>query len=194
MCERLISVADGNGEGWSETDGTWEGLQELAAEHAAAGRLEEAGALWSQALFEARQAFTTQDPRLATSIANHAFMLRRKGDEEAAGKLFGEATQIWDSSGPWIWNLKIERKARSSLYHLRMEAKHWETYDATKRKRFQNFAEEGRAALAALAANEAAGNRGLSRWWPEKTPYTSDARKLLAAVLLMVRVEEVGPS
>ena len=56
----------------------------------------------------------------------------------------------------------------------------------------QRFADEGRAAIAALAEGRPADSRGLSRWWPEKTPYPSDARKLLAAVLLIVRIGEAG--
>ena len=181
-------------ENWTQADQDWEALQEQAAEHAVAGRLDEAATLWAEALYLARQSFVAQDPRLAASIANHAFALRRKGDAAGAGRLFEEAGRVWDSSAPWIWSIRIERKARSSLYHLRMEAKHWKTYEATKRKRLQSFADEGRAAIAALAADKPADSRGVSRWWPEKTPYPSDSRKLLAAALLTVRINEIGSS
>ena len=178
--------------GWSAEDLQWEALQEQAAQHAVAGRLDEAAPLWAQALLLARHDFAPDDPRLAASMANHAFGLRQAGDETVAAKLFEEAMTAWDASGPWLRALKIERRVRSSLYHLRMEAKHWETYEATARKRLQRFADEGREAIIALAAGKEATNRGVSRWGPEKPETYNDARKLLAAVLLTVRLGEIG--
>lgn len=179
-------------ENWSDEDGEWEVLQEQASIHRLENRLEEAGKLWGEALLLARKAFTTQDPRLAASIANYAYFAARNGDKKAAAEMFDEALQIWDASGPWLDALKVERKAKSSLFHLRLEAKNRGTFEANQRKRLGKFAAEGRAAIAALAAGKPADTRGQSRWWPEKTPQPSDARKLLAAVLLTVRIDEIG--
>jgi hypothetical protein len=176
--------------GWSDADIRWEFLSEQAGELARAGRVTEAAPLWAEALFLARQSFAPNDPRLATSIANHAFALRC-GDA-AADALFREALTIWDASGAWIAALRIARRARSSLFHLRMEAKHWATYEATMRRRLEAFAKEGREALAALADDRAAASSGLSRWSAEKSAGYTDARKLLAAVLLLVRKNEIG--
>ena len=178
--------------GWSDEEIRWETLAEQAAAHAVAGRLDEAMPLWAEALYLARMSFAANDPRLATSIANHAHALRLGGDAALASKLFREALAVWDASQPWIAGLRIERRARSSLYHLRMEAKHWKTYEAMARKRLAAFAAEGRAAIAALAEDRPAGSRGLARWWPEKPSAFTDGRKLLAAALLVTRMDEVG--
>jgi len=178
--------------GWSAEEIRWEALAEQAAAHAVAGRMGEAMPLWAEALYLARTAFAANDPRLATSIANHAHALRLGGDAALAADLFREALAIWDASPPWVAGLRIERRARSSLYHLRMEAKHWKTYEATARKRLAAFAAEGRAAVAALAEDGPAGSRGLARWWSEKPSGFTDGRKLLAAALLIIRTDEVG--
>lgn len=178
--------------GWSDEEVRWEFLAERAAVHAVAGRLDEAMPLWAEALYLARTSFAANDPRLSASIANHAYALRLGGGAALASDLFREALGVWDASLPWIAGLRIERRARSSLFHLRMEAKHWKTYEATARKRLAAFAAEGRAAVAALAEDRPAGSRGLARWWPEKSPTFTDGRKLLAAVLLVVRTDEVG--
>lgn len=179
--------------GWSAADVRWEALQESAADLAVRGDLDTAAPQWADALYLARQQFTPDDPRLATSLANRAHALRLKGDEAAAEAMFKEALLVWDRSGPWVEALRIERKARSSLYHLRMEARHWKTYEETAKKRLRRFAEEGRAAIVALASNEPAdGNRGPSRWRSEKSPTFTDARKLHAAALLVVRLNEIG--
>lgn len=179
-------------ENWSDEDRQWEALQEQASVHGLENRLEEAGKLWSDALILARKSFTTQDPRLAASIANCAFVAARNGDQEVATAAFHEALQIWDASGPWLDALKLERKAKSSLFHLRLESNNRGTFEANQRKRLAKFAAEGRAAIAALAAGKPAHTRGQSRWWPEKSPQPSDPRKLLAAVLLTVRIDEIG--
>lgn len=198
MCAKPTSAAEppvarsAGAAGWSEEDIRWEFLCEQAAELAAKGSVTEAAPLWAEALFLARQSFAPDDPRLATSIANHAFALRRAGDGKTAAALFREALTIWDASGERIAALRIARRARSSLFHLRMEAKHWTIYEATMRRRLEAFAREGREALAALAEDRAAASRGVARWDAEKTPGYSDARKLLAAVLLLVRTNEIG--
>lgn len=178
--------------GWTDADIAWEAKQEQAATLAAEGKVDEAARLWAEALFIARQSFAGDDPRLAAGIANHAFALDRSGDARTARTMFEEALTVWDASGPWRQAIRIERRARSSLYHLRMEARHWETYERTARARLQKFADEGRAAIAALAAGTAAGSRGVARWWPEKPSTYNDSRKLLAAVLLIVRRDEIG--
>lgn len=179
---------------WPAAELDWEAKQERAAELAKQGCIDDAMPLWAEALSTARRTFARNDPRLAASIANHAFALRRKGDDDTARSLFHEALLIWDASAPWLDALKIERTARSSLFHLRMEARHWDTYEANARTRLRRFAEEGRTAIARLAEGAPGGSRGLDRWRAEKTATQRDARKLLAAALLVVRLEELGES
>lgn len=168
--------------GWSEAELIWERTQENAAALAADGGYDEAAPLWAEALSLAQANFAQDDPRLATSLANHAFALRRKGDEENAHKLFQQSQRMWESSTLWIDRLKIESQARSSLFHLRLEVRHRDTYKKTARTRLHRFAAEARAALADGSAPE---KSGYSRWKGEKPPTYSDSRKLLAAALLV---------
>ena len=174
--------------GWGEFDLTWERLQENAAGEARDGRLEDAAANWAKALSIARARFEPPDLRLATSVANHARGLRRAGDGDGADRLFREALSIWDSAGPWIETLKVDRRARSSLFHLRMEMRHWDQYEATLRLRLRRFAEEGRTALVALSRGQAAEEDLYARWNGEKPPQFNDSRKLLGAVCLIAPV------
>jgi len=171
--------------GWTEAELSWEALQESAAALAAQGRHDEAAPLWGKALFLARTHFSRDDPRLATSLANHAVALRRAGNDGIARDLFAEALKIWDASAPWIDRLRVESQARSSLFHLRLEARHRGVYAKTARARLHRFAAEARAAVAALAEGAPPPATGFSRWKGEKPPTYSDSRKLLAAALLV---------
>ena len=171
--------------GWSAADATWEFEQECAAQLAAVGRYADASRPWADALQLARAGFADNDPRLATSLANHAFALRRKGDPDIASRLFAEALRVWDASPRWIDNLNIESNARSSLFHLRMEVRHRAAYKKTARLRLHRFGAEGRAAVLALSNGEKPESSGLSRWKAEKPSVYTDSRKLLAAALLV---------
>lgn len=171
--------------GWSEADLRWEQLQEAAAEQSRSGELEQAARLWAEALVLAREAFVKQDPRLATSLANHAGMLRRKGDADSAAALFREALLVWDSSGPWIESLNLQGTARSSLFHLRMENRHRAQYQASARQRLKQLAQNARGLVAARAAGESEAADLYGRWKGERPPMFNDARKLLGAVFLI---------
>lgn len=171
--------------GWREAELAWEICQQAAAERAAAGAHEEAAARWAEGLRLARQTFEGDDPRLATSLANQAQALRRAGQDAAARNLFEEALLAWDRSGPWIAALAPERRARSSTFHLRLESKHPGGYEHHSRARYQALAAEGRAALVALRDHEPAPFDGPARWAKERPKGFTDARKLLAAVLLV---------
>ena len=170
---------------WHAEDTEWEIKQESAAACCAANDRDGAARLWGEALFLAREHFEPHDARLATSVANHAVGLCWSGRGAAAGVLFDEAMSIWEASGAWVERLKPEQRARSSLYHLRMEGRHRPTYDKLARDRLVAAWEDGRKALAALARGEATGHVPVERWRREKPPTLSDPRKLIAAVCLI---------
>ncbi len=171
--------------GWREAELAWETRQAEAAEHDASGRHDEAAALWAEGLRLARATFAGNDPRLAASLANQAQSLRRAGRNEAARALFEEALLAWDASAPWLAALAPERRARSSTFHLRLESKHPGGYAHHSRERYQALAAEGRAALLALRDGREGEDDRLARWRKERPEGYTDARKLIAAVLLV---------
>ena len=142
-----LDLAAAQAAGWSMADVEWEVKCERAALLAEEGRPDEAAALWREVLELARANFSEDDPRLGTSLANAALALRDRGDKAAAATLFSQAARIWDASPQWIAEVALEARARSSLFHLRMEARHRDKYDATMRERLTRFAEETRDRL-----------------------------------------------
>jgi hypothetical protein len=101
-----------------------------------------------------------QNAELALDLANYAYVLETGGMETA-------------------------RRARSSLFHLRMEALHWDTYQDNMRTRMRAFAAETAEALAAFERGEASPHRLYERWLGEKPNVFDDTRKFLAAALLV---------
>lgn len=171
--------------GWSEEELTWEQIQETAAEALLAGDWRQASSLWAFGLDLARVSFDASDPRLATSLANKAVALRRDGKVAAAGDLFDEALAVWACSGPWVLALAPERRARSSTFHLRLERRHPGGYDPQARARYTALAEQGQSDTKALKEGGQAPRGALERWQKERPAGYVDARKLLAAVLLL---------
>ncbi len=171
--------------GWREAELAWETRQAEAAEYDASGRRDQAAALWAEGLRLARATFAGNDPRLAASLANQAQALRRAGRAAAARALFEEALLAWDASGPWVAALAPERRARSSSFHLRLESKHPGGYAHHSRERYETLAAEGRAALLALRDGREGADDRLARWAKERPEGYTDARKIMAAVLLV---------
>ena len=190
--------------GWSRDELSWE---DDAATHGAAlaqGSEAEARAHSGACLFRAREFFAAGDPRLATSLANHAASLARQGDRAAAG-LWREANGAWRRCGPWIAAMSAPRVARSSLFHMRMEQRHRAIYEDRWRVKWQDMAEEAKARLHAAdpaePADPAAAAAAVARWRRECPAMLNDTRKLMAAVFLLLpgvggisRVPDPGPS
>jgi hypothetical protein len=147
MCAAPISAADA----WTDADADWERLQLAAAEAFAASDLTSAAANWAAALRTARASFEADDPRLATSLANYATAIHEKGDPVPA-KLWQEALEIWDKAPAWLARQRFARGARSSTFHLRLEAKHPNAYDVNLRRQGETLLRAARAATAKLAA------------------------------------------
>ena len=175
--------------GWARDDLDWE--EEAAAHCAALARGSEAEAVAHSGgcLLRARESFAADDPRLATSLANHAAGLARRGDA-AAGSLWREATEAWPRCKSWIAGMSAPRVARSSLFHMRMEQRHRDTYEERWRLKWRDMAEEAgarlRAADPAAAADPATADAALARWKRECPAMLNDTRKLMAATLLLL--------
>lgn len=175
--------------GWRRVDLRWERLQEAAHQAWRAGETARAGRRWRRAALIARWRFRSGDPRRATSLANLGFALRFSGREAAARRRYAAARALWAAVPDWIETLGIAGRARSSLFHLRMEARHRETYHANMRKRFQAFAAETAEALAELEQGRPSPHRLYGRWRAEKPGVFDDTRIFLAAALMVASPE-----
>ena len=162
--------------GWSEEDLRWEALQ-----------LSGSATERTEALRLARASFRPDDPRLATSLINRAADLA-EGDAARAG-LQREALAIWRGCDSWLSEMKPERRARSSTYHLRMESKYPGGYDRFSEERYRVLAAEGLRAAEAHAAGLPWPD-GRERWEKLRPAGFNDLRKLLAAVLLTAPRQE----
>jgi hypothetical protein len=80
-------------------------------------------------------------------------------------------------------------RARSSLFHMRMERLHGETYRAGARLTLEALAAEAGARLARLAGgrveHDAGDHPAFLRWTREKGAPFDDRRKFVAACLLI---------
>jgi hypothetical protein len=179
--------------GWIEADLAWEEAAERAAHAVAEGNYSLAKDEAGKALQLARADFEPIDPRLGTSLANYGLCLSLSGHSGAVTPLFREALDMWRRADPWIARMDAPRVARSSLFHMRMEALHRDTYRARWQERWQEMAAEAKARIAALHAGHGAlgtsGAESLARWRRERPAMLNDTRKLMAASFLLLAPE-----
>lgn len=175
--------------GWARAELDWEEhtlafVAALAQDDEAAARAES-----GRALFLAREALASDDPRLGTALANHALSLAAAGDE-TAGDLLAEGQAVWGRTGDWIAAMTAPRIARSSLFHMRMEERHRPVYEERWRSKWNELADDARSRLASPLSSallEAVrAQAALDRWRRERPAMLNDARKLMAAVLLLM--------
>lgn len=176
--------------GWSEADLDWEMTAERTAESAARGDQALAKDEAGEAVRIARASFEPIDPRLGTSLANFGLCLDQTGGKGGGTGLFREALDVWRASGPWIARMDAPRMARSSLFHMRMELRHRETYRARWQVRWREMAEEAKERLANLSASPGdlggSAAEALARWRRERPALLNDTRKLMAAAFLLL--------
>jgi hypothetical protein len=176
--------------GWSEADLAWEEAAELTAEAAYQKDAARAKDQASIALKIARADFEEIDPRLGTSLANYGMCLSLAGDNQGVASLLLKARDAWRRTEPWIARMAAPRVARSSLFHLRMEARHRDTYRALWQKRWREMAAEAIKRLDALDASN--GDVGapmrdvVSLWRRERPAMLNDTRKLMGAAVLLL--------
>ena len=178
-------LAQARKSGWSKSDLHWERLQEEAGRLYLAGDAGGAAKLWRRAGWISLWRFRKSDPRRATTLANMAFADRLASNEARARRRYAKARAIWTEVDSFIAGMTIARRARSSLFHMRMEAKHWDTYAQNTRIRMTAFARESATALEALEQGKPAACRLYGRWKAEKPGIFDDTRKLLSAALLI---------
>jgi hypothetical protein len=176
--------------GWSAADIAWEGVTEATAEAVAHKDWMQAKSKAGEALQIARPGFEPIDPRLGTSLANFGLCLSMSGDKDGIAPLFREASEVWRRADTWIARMEAPRVARSSLFHMRMELRHRDTYRARWQERWREIAAEARVRLAAVdaphSAFDATAAESLTRWRRERPAMLNDTRKLMAAAFLLL--------
>lgn len=179
MCAVPISAGE---VAWTVADADWERLQVAATQAFAANDLVGAADGWAAALRTARAEFEADDPRLATSLASQALALRLRG-ERGADRLFATALEVWDAAPRWLARQAFARRARSSIFHLRLEAKHAGAYGANLRHRAETLLRAAHAATGLLAAG--APGQAPARFEAFRSAPRDAMRKVLAAVHLL---------
>ncbi len=122
----------------------WAQLSETAASDFNGGRFAAAAEGWENA-YAVAQAFDEYDPRLAAGMNNLAITSRIKQNFEDAEKIYRRAMEGWESAAPWIDGMRLKQRARSSLFHLRMESKHRKRYDDIARRKYHELLTAGHA-------------------------------------------------
>ena len=176
--------------GWSEADLAWEATAERTAEAVAREDHTKAKGSAGEALQLARANFASNDPRLGTSLANYGMCLSLSGRSEDNMCLIREGLDVWRRSPGWIAHMEAPRMARSSLFHMRMEARHRSTYRARWQERWREIAAEATARSEALIVSPdvraATAADAFARWRRERPAMLKDTRKLVAAAVLLL--------
>lgn len=172
--------------GWSRADLVWERLMEAANERYRNGHAVRSAALFRQADLLARLAFARDDLRGAASVASRARIAMAQGKLAKAQALQCRALSLWRNAPAQIALMKIAPRARSSLFHLRMEVKHRDTFHDNMRTRFARFAAETEETLRGLTTPAPPPHRHFARWRGERPGMYDDTRKIMGACLLIV--------
>lgn len=176
--------------GWSEADLAWEMSAERTAEAVAREDHTKAKDVAGGALQLARANFVSNDPRLGTSLMNYGICLSLSGQSEDIMSLFREGLDVWRQSYGWIAHMEAPRMARSSLFHMRMEARHRSTYRAGWQKRWREIAADatarGEALIVSQGGRVASADDAFAHWRRERPAMLNDTRKLMAAAFLLL--------
>jgi tetratricopeptide (TPR) repeat protein len=133
---------ESGGSGFATVEFLWVEYSEKAAREIVRGRV--IGAAGQS--YEMTRDFQPDDPRLASSLNNLAIVHRIHGDLQKAERLYGRAREVWKTSSRWVEEMCLGQRARSSLFHLRLEQKHREHYDRVAREKHRRVLSAGYAA------------------------------------------------
>lgn len=126
---------------------------------------------WRQAGRLAEQ-FDDDDPRRAAYLNNLAVAAHLGGRLADADRLYRLALQTWTASWRWIDGMRLGPRARSSLFHMRLESAHRDHYDRLALREYRALLPAGRAVVLS--------NQAQWRWF---TGDRSGARSLSAMAL-----------
>ena len=179
--------------GWRRSDILWERWQERGNAAWASGDVSLARRRFFFAWYLARLFFNRGDPRTATSIANVGFIAMEAGQFGRASRHYALARRLWADVPDILDDLEFRPRVRSSLFHLRMESRHRETYEANMRARIANFVNEAGQVLEAAEEGAPSPHRLYDRWRGERPAVFDDSRKLLGAALLICARKRENP-
>ena len=163
--------------GWTPEELYWE---ELSATCLALAGKPQAEQYWREAARVAPETFAADDPRRAASLANLALV-----EPAEAPRLLAEALALWQGSNGWLNSLRPERRARSSLFHFRLQSKHRGGYDHWSHRRYRLLHGEGLRRLTARAGGGLVEDESYATWRGKRPATFDDARRLTAAVYLI---------
>ncbi len=136
---------EGHSEGEApEKEFLWVQLSETAFLEFIRNRFVAAATQWENA-YHVAQGFDDRDPRVASSLSNFAISRRIKEDFVEAEQLYQLAIERWKASSTWVEMMSLSQRARSSLFHFRLERKHRKQYDQIARKKYQKLLPAGHA-------------------------------------------------
>jgi len=122
----------------------WLALTEGAAEEFNDGDCAAAIDRWRKA-DELAASLPEYDPRRACTLNNSGVAELLGGEHAAARETFVAALSAWDDAHEWVAHMGLQPRARSSLFHMRMELQHRGRYDAPVRNRHRQALQRGRA-------------------------------------------------
>jgi hypothetical protein len=154
-------------------DVTWEEIQESALRAYHTGRIELASRNWERAMVLARRHFGPADPRLATSLTNHGFVLRCRTERYEAERHLREALAVWERSWRWVGRMTPTGDPDDA-------------FPAAARAWFDALINQGYAASFGIHVHDRLPEYRLHLWSEHRPAMLCDVRKLMAAVLLIV--------
>lgn len=172
--------------GWGRSDLLWERMTEAGYRAFCRGECRRAARLFRIAHLVGRAAFAPDDPRRAAGLANLAALDRLAGREARARQRYAEAARVLAACESSIEHMNVLGRARSSLFHLRIEAKHGALLRQRARDRLRGMLTATVCRLRSLARDAGQDPGPIASWAGERPAGFDDARKLLAAMLLVV--------
>lgn len=160
----------------NRVDLTWERLQEQALHAFSNNEAALARTHWAKALDIAERHFERGDPRLATSLSNHAFTLLRQRQLHQANIYFRQAILAWDDSWRWIpWMAPSVSQGEAEAI----------PYDQATQDAFYALIRQGRTITETLQRDHRLPEAAGDDWATVKPRGMTDIRRLFAAVFLM---------
>ena len=177
-----VDVRAARAAGWRRIDLWWEGLQARAKAAQMGGSGWTAAAYWIAGWAAGSTFLPRDDLRRACGLANAACVLQCAGFRRVGKAAHAEACRRWARAAHVTDTAKVVSSARSSLFHLRLAARHAGAYANVARTRLRELHGEAEAWLVNPSLEPPAET---CRWVIERPPVYDDARKLVAACCLL---------